>query len=143
MDVQVDDRTDSELGDVGIDDAGGQEAGRRVMGNGGDHGVRALDVVVQDEPQLAGLALDRAHRSAERDARTRFFQHRRGRLAVQPLQWHSRDADVARIRGVEQPGAKDLHRLRERRLVRGDVQCRQRDQVPECLDRARRLAVRA
>ena len=64
------------------------------------------------------------------------------RVAVQPLQRDGRHADVAGVRGVEEPCAEDHRRERQRPFRRGQVQGRERDQVPELRDRLVGLAVR-
>ena len=62
---------------------------------------------------------------------------------VHVLERHRGVADVRGLGRVEEPRLEHLRGERERRLVRGQVQGRARDEVPEALDRARGLAVRA
>ena len=84
-----------------------------------------------------------SHRRARRDANARALERRRRRVAVQLLQRHGRDADVARVGRVEEPRAEDHRRERERSLRGGQVERRERDQVPELRDGGVGLLVRA
>ena len=142
MDVQVDDRPVSERGKrIRVDGSRREEISCGVVRNCRDHRVDDVGAVVEDDPQPAELPLDRAHGRAEDDPRSGLLEHRGGRVAVQLLQRHRRDADVARPRRVEEPGAEHLNRLRERRFVGRDVHRRQRDQVPQRRNRPGRLLV--
>jgi hypothetical protein len=67
----------------------------------------------------------------------------RRRIAVELRERHLRYSEVAGIRLVEQPRPEDECRELKRRLFGGDVERGERDQVPQPLDRARGLAVRA
>ncbi len=140
--MQVDDRSVSEPGErFGVDGSRREEIRSGAVRNGRDHGMDDLGAVVEDDPHAAELRLDRADGRAEDDPRACLPEDGGGRIAVQPLQWHRRDADVAGRRRVEQARAKHLNRLGERRLVGRDVHRRKRDQVPERRDRVLRLPV--
>ena len=137
--VQVDDRARAEAGQgLGVDGAGRNDLGHGFVRHGHDHRVGVLRAFVEKE--LAPL--DRAYGRAELDAHAGAVQRRGSRVSMQALQRHSGDADVARIGGVEQPRPEDHRRERKRSLGRGQVEGRERDEVPELGNRGVGLVVR-
>src|SRR5439155_25263126 len=73
---------------------------------------------------------------------TTLFRSVRRRVAVQALQRHGGNADVARVGGVEQTGPEDHRREQQRSLVGRQIERRQRDQVPQLVDRRDRKSTR-
>ncbi len=132
--------------------AGRQQAVGRVLG---DRQHQVVDLVQPLAAALQPLALqqhavaagnsglDPAHPRPQQHPHARAFQRGARRLVVQRAQGYPGEADVRGPRIGEQPGLEDHRRQRQRGLVGGGVQGGHADQVPERLDRPRRLPVPA
>ena len=137
VDVEVDDRARAEAGErAGIDGARGGELRDRLVRHREDHRVGFGRPLVEDE--LERLA-DPGHARLGQHLAPASSSVRRGRLLVEFAEADGGDADVRARRGVEHAGAEDLHRGGEGGLARGEVERRERDQVPERPDRVLRL----
>ena len=120
----------------------GQQLGHRVVGHRHHHRVGLDDLPVGLHLHApAGAGAHSLHRDARADLVARGLQYPPGGVAVQGRQRHPGPSDVGRAGLGEQPGHEHLGRQLEGGVGCGGVDCRQHDQVPECLDGGCVLAV--
>jgi hypothetical protein len=105
-----------------------------------NHRVGGNPERIQSDPGDApGLELDLADPRPRHHLDAELGERARRRLRVDALERHPGPADVGGIRLPEQTRLEDHRGQRERSIARAGVERRPRHEIPEAIDRARRL----